>query len=216
MKRWKWIVVLLIILSLGLLVAMSLLADRFAPYFAFPASWGIGQMQSEHSLPGRPGNLVSSLSALFTLGISGILALYVAPERVRRVADSFSGKFLRLALFGFLIGILVLVVGISSALMIGTFPITILLIGILFVAGLMGLVALAYAIGRSLLRRAGWQHGSLIYALLLGLLIIVALSRIPVLGVLLFLFFISLGLGAMISSHFGSGEPWTLKPLLEE
>ncbi len=216
MKRWKWIVVLLIILSLGLLVAMSLLADRFAPYFAFPANWGIGQMQSEHSLPGRPGNLVSSLSALFTLGISGILALYVAPERVRRVADSFSGKFLRLALFGFLIGILVLVVGISSALMIGTFPITILLIGILFVAGLMGLVALAYAIGRSLLRRAGWQHGSPIYALLLGLLIIVALSRIPVLGVLLFLFFISLGLGAMISSHFGSGEPWTFKPLLEE
>ena len=216
MKRWKWIVVILIILSLGLLVAMSLLADRFTPHFAFPASWGIGQMQSEHSLSGRPGNLVSSLGALFTLGISGILALYLATERVRRVADSLSGKFLRLALFGFLIGILVLVVGISSALMIGTFPITILLIGILFVAGLMGLVALAYAIGRSLLRRAGWQHGSPIYALLLGLLIIVALSRIPVLGALIFLFFTSLGLGAMISSHFGSGEPWTLKPLLEE
>jgi MFS family permease len=216
MKRWKWIVVLLTILSLGLLVGMSLLTDHFAPHFSFPASWGIGQIQSEHSLPGRPGNLVSSIGALFTLGISGILVLYVAPERVRRVANSFSGKYLRLALFGFLIGILALVVGISSALMIGTFPVTILLIGILFVAGLMGLVALAYAIGRNLLRRAGWQHGSPIYALLLGLLIIVGLSWIPVLGALLFLFFTSLGLGAMILSHFGSGEPWTLKPLLEE
>jgi len=216
MKRWKWIVVILIILSLGLLVGMSLLADRFAQHFAFPASWGIGQMQPEHPLPGRSRYLVSSIGALFTLGISGILALYVAPERVRRAADSFSGKVLRLALFGFLIGILVLVVGISSALMIETFPLTILLIGILFVAGLMGLVALAYAIGRSLLRRAGWQHGSPIYALLLGLLIIVALSWIPVLGALLFLFFTSLGIGAMILSHFGSGEPWTLKPLLEE
>ncbi|HEX7542120.1 MAG TPA: hypothetical protein VF352_08320 [Anaerolineales bacterium] len=216
MKRWKWIVVLLIILSLGLLVAMSLLVDHFAPQFAFPASWGIGQIQSAHSLPGRPGNLVSSIGALVTLGISGILALYVAPERVRRVADSFSGKYVRLALFGFSIGVLVLVVGISSALTIGTFPLTILLIGALFVIGLMGLVALAYAMGRSLLRRAGWQHGSPIHALLLGLLIIVALIRIPVLGALLFLFFTSLGLGAMISSHFGSGEPWTLKPLLEE
>jgi hypothetical protein len=115
-----------------------------------------------------------------------------------------------------LIGILVLVVGISSALMIGTFPLTILLIGILFVSGLMGLVALAFALGRSLLRRAGWQHGSPIYALLLGLLIIIALSRIPVLGALIFLFFASLGLGAMILSHFGSGETWTLKPLSEE
>jgi len=216
MKRWKWIVVSLVILSLGLVVAMSLLADRFAPYFAFPASWRIGQMQAEHSLPVRPGYLVSSIGTLFTVGISGILALYLVPERVRRVANSFSGNYLRLAMFGFLIGILVLVVGISSALMIGTFPLTILLIGISFVTGLTGFVALAYAIGRSLLRRAGWQGSSPIYALLLGLLIIVALSWIPVLGLLLFLFFISLGLGAMISSHFGSGEPWTLKSLSEE
>jgi len=173
-------------------------------------------MQAEHSLPVRPGYLVSSIGTLFTVGISGILALYLVPERVRRVANSFSGNYLRLAMFGFLIGILVLVVGISSALMIGTFPLTILLIGISFVTGLTGFVALAYAIGRSLLRRAGWQGSSPIYALLLGLLIIVALSWIPVLGLLLFLFFISLGLGAMISSHFGSGEPWTLKSLSEE
>jgi hypothetical protein len=216
MNRWKWIVVILAILSLGILVIMSILAERFASIFSLPARWGVAQMQSEHPFLGRPGNLVSSIGAFFTLGISGILALYAAPERLRRVADSFSGKFMRLALFGFLIGILVLVVGISSALMIGTFPLTILLVGILFVSAFMGLVALAYTLGRSLLRRAGWHLSSPIYALLLGELIIVALSWIPVLGALLFLFFSSLGLGAMIFSHFGSGEPWTLKPLLEE
>jgi len=43
-----------------------------------------------------------------------------------------------------------------------------------------------------------------------------ALVPIPVLGGVLFLAFTSLGLGATILSHFGSGDAWTLTPLLEK
>jgi hypothetical protein len=216
MKRWRLTVIILIVLAAGSLVATAFLADRFNLVFPFPAYFRSGQIQAEHPIPGALGNLIAAVSALFTLGISGILVLYIAPKHIRRVADSFPGNVLRLTLSGILVGLLVLAVGISSALMIGTFPITILLTGSLFVVTLVGLVSLAYSIGRSLLRRAGWQYGSPVSALLLGSLMLVTLSWIPLLGAILFMIFASLGLGATILSHFGSGEPWTLTSLLEE
>lgn len=219
MKTWKWIVVLLAILSLGILIVSGLLDLRLLQLLKFPVDLGSEQMQLNRSFLERPGTLVASIGALFTLCFSGILILYSVPDRVRRVVDSFPKRFrqtLRLMLLGFLIEVLMLAIGISSALMIGTFPLTILLIGVLFVVGLIGFVSLAYTLGRSLLRRANWQRISPVFALSLGTLILFALIRIPVVGGIFFLMITSLGLGATVLSHFGSGDPWTLNPLLEE
>ncbi len=66
------------------------------------------------------------------------------------------------------------------------------------------------------LRRAQSQNVSPIFSMLLGLLIFLALVPTQVLGGVLFLASPSLGLGATILSHLGSGDPWTLNPLLEE
>jgi hypothetical protein len=219
MKFRKWMVILSAIVSLGVLIAASFLSARLASRFSLPFGFDNGQLESGHPFSGRYGTFVSSFGMLFAVGISGILVLYIIPARVRRVADSFSVKLsqlLRLTLLGFLIEVLVVVVGIGSALMIGTFPLTILLVGAAFIIGLVGFISLAYAVGRGMLRSAQWQYISPVYSMLLGLLILLALVPIPVLGGVLFLAFTSLGLGATILSHFGSGDAWTLTPLLEK
>ena len=219
MKFWKWTIILSVIVSVGILVGASFLSARLVSRFSIPLGFDNGQVQPDHPFLGRYGTFVSSFGMLFTLFISGILVLYIIPVRVRRVADSFSVRLshlLRLTLLGFLTEILVVAVGIGSALMIGTFPLTILLVGAAFIIGLVGFVSLAYAVGHGMLRRAQWQNNSPVYSLLLGLLILLALFPIPVLGGVLFLAFTSLGLGATIVSHFGSGEPWNLNLLTEE
>ncbi|MFH1523808.1 MAG: hypothetical protein ABIF04_02490 [Chloroflexota bacterium] len=219
MKFRKWTVILSAIVSLCVLIAASLFSARLISRLALPIGFNNGQFESNHPLLGRYGTFASSFGMLFVFGISGILILYIIPARVRCVADTFSVKLshlLRLTFLGFLIEVLVVFVGIGSALTIGTFPLTILLVGAAFIIGLVGFISLAYAVGQGMLRIAQWQNNSPIYSMLLGLLILLAIVPIPVLGGVFFLAFTSLGFGAMIMSHFGSGDPWTLTPLLEK
>jgi hypothetical protein len=218
MKNRKWVAILLIVLSLGILVAASLLEERYMQSFKFPLNWGNGQLQSNHPFLERPGMLVASIGTLITLCIIGILTSYAIPDRIRHIADSLPNNFMgisRLMFMGFLIGILVAATGISSALMFVTFPLTILLLIGLFIIGFMGFVSLAFAVGRSLLRQTGWARTSPLFALVLGMVILFALVRVPLLGAVLFLMISSLGLGATILSHFGSGKPWNLNSLTE-
>jgi hypothetical protein len=218
MKNRKWVAILLIVLFLGILVAASLLEERFMQSFKFPFNWGNGQLQSDHPFLERPAMLVSSIGTLITLCIIGILSIYMIPDRIRYIADSLPNKLtgiFRLMFMGFLIGILVIATGISSALMFVTFPLTILLLVSLFIIGFMGFVSLAFAVGRSLLKQTGWVRTSPLFALVVGMVILFALVRVPLLGAVLFLMISSLGLGATIVSHFGSGKSWDLHSLME-
>ena len=219
MKFGKWTVILSAIVSLGVLIAASFFSARLFSRFVLPLGFNSGQFESSHAIMGKYRAFTSSFGILFVFGISGILILYIIPTRVRRVADTFSVKLshlLRLTFLGLLIEALVVFVGIGSALTIGTFPLTILLGGAAFIIGLVGFISLAYTVGRGMLRSAKWPNSSPIYSMLLGLLILLAIVPIPVFGGVFFLAFTSLGFGATILSHFGSGEPWTLIPLLEK
>ena len=86
----------------------------------------------------------------------------------------------------------------------------------LIVLCLWGYLALAYALGRYLLVRAGWPGSSPFAALFLGLLLVHPLASLPFIGVLFIILFVSIGLGVVIITHFGSNEPWNLTPLLKE
>jgi hypothetical protein len=186
--------------------------------FKLPFNWGNEQFQTNQPFLERPGILVASIGILISLCISGILTSYVIPDRIRFIADSIPNKssgVFRLMFMGFLIEILVIVIGAGSAVMIGTFPLTILLLAGLFIIGFIGFVSLAFAIGRSLFRKTGWSRTSPLFALIVGTIILFALVRIPLLGAVLFLMITSLGLGATIVSHFGSGKPWNLNSLME-
>jgi len=220
MNRWKWVVILLTVLSLAILSVASLLGwQRWTPPPVLQTEWQDLPFHTIFPVLDRYRTPISSISILFSLYVIGVLILFAAPRAVRRVADKFMdtpGRLARLALFGFLFAVLVLAVSISSALALGTFPLTILLFAMLFSGGIFGIVALSLAIGRGLMRRAGWDHLSPLYALLLGELIIFSLCRMPWAGSVLFAIFSSLGLGAVIASRFGSGESWSLNILTEE
>lgn len=220
MNRWKWVVVLLSVLSLVILIVMPLSGwQRWTPRPILQSEWRNLPFHPIFPVLDRYQTLVSPISIQFSLYIIGVLILFAAPRAVRRVADKFTltfGRLARLTLFGFLFAVLVLAVGISSALALGTFPLTILLFALLFSGGIFGIITLAFAIGRALMRRAGWGHLSPLYALLLGQLIVFSISSIPWAGKALFVIFACLGLGATIVSRFGSGQPWSLNILMDE
>jgi hypothetical protein len=70
--------------------------------------------------------------------------------------------------------------------------------------------------GRSLIIRAGWNGSSPAISLALGLLLLLPLIRIPYIGSLFALIYLSFDSGLVIATHFGSDEPWNLISLLEE
>jgi len=161
---------------------------------------------------------LSTLAALATLYLNGLLALLAFPRPIRRMVLACSNnlaELARLTLIGLATTLLLIVIGVSSLLTMGTFPLTFFAGSILVLGGFGGYIALAYALGHGLLLRAGWGHLSPLYGLFLGLLILFALGEIPWLGLALRAIFFSLGMGVVVATRFGSGEPWDLTPLRE-
>jgi uncharacterized membrane protein len=91
-----------------------------------------------------------------------------------------------------------------------------LLLGILFLAALVGVVAIEFELGRELLARAGWYADRPLLALALGTLLIFSLTRLPLLGWLTLVVVWLTGAGTSVVTRFGSGRPWTLRPLVED
>jgi len=220
MNRWKWLLIVLVLLAAAIVVASSFIpwpnAGQFSSFrqdfLEMRANQGI-PLLDEHF------QAVSSFSVLFSLAIFGILILFAIPQRIRRQVDRLPSTFLRLlrlTVLGLLVALLVLAASLISVVALGTFPLAILLTFILMVAGLMGFITLAFAFGRTLIKRAGWQRPSPITSYLSGLLLLFACTRLPFVGPVLFLIFAGLGVGATIVSNFGSGQPWNLNPLLED
>lgn len=216
MKLWRMVILILVVAALALLVSASIF--NWHPMRAIrPAipQWQRPELQFSHFRPSAPLGL---LGALFTFYLCGVMLLYLFPGHVGRIARAFTrspGSLLRMGLLGLLVGLLVAIAGLSSALAMSTFPLTLFLGMGLFLGSLLGMIALAYQIGRTLLERAGCQASPLV-ALLLGEMITFALLVLPVAGVVIVLVLASLGLGATIATRFGSGHPWSLISLTEE
>jgi hypothetical protein len=220
MNRWKWFLIVLVILSAAVVVASS-----FIPWPTFGQFSRVREnfqaMRASQGIPVLDEHFraVSSFSILFSLAIFGLLILFAVPQRIRRQVDRLPVTFLqllRLMILGLLVTLVVLVTGLISVVALVTFPLAILLSFILMVACLMGFITLAFAFGRALIVRAGWRRPSPITAYLSGLLILFAGTRVPFVGPLFFIVLGSLGVGTTIVSNFGSGHPWNLNPLIEE
>jgi hypothetical protein len=96
------------------------------------------------------------------------------------------------------------------------FPVPILLAVIVFLAALVGVVALAYQMGRLLLTRAAWAQGRPLASLGLGTLILYGLTQVPFFGLLVLIAISLTGVGVALSTRFGSRGRWSLAPLTEE
>jgi hypothetical protein len=161
---------------------------------------------------------VSSLATFVTFLLFGLANFYIFPARVRNLQTALTVSWVRsfhITLAGLAFGLLFIMTAISASLSRVTFPLTVLTVLALFVLALWGYLALAYALGRSLLRKADWP-ASPFAALALGLLLLHALIQIPFAGIAFALLSIGAGVGVVITTRFGSMQPWDLNLFLED
>ena len=219
MTRWRYLIGLLILLALvGLFVSIGMNSRGSSP-IGFPHGDAQNPFQSavNDSLAELP-IWVSSLATLVTFFLFGAANFYLFPARVRNLQAALTVSWMRsfhITLAGLAFGLLFVLAAISASLSRATFPLTVLTALVLFALALWGYLALAYTLGRSLLRKADWS-ASPFAALALGLLLLHALIHLPFAGIAFVILSIGTGLGVVITTRFGSMQPWDLNLLLED
>lgn len=214
--NWRILLAVLLLAALALLATAALLDWNPWTAAGAGASWPRGRFSGTYFQP--PPTPVALVGAFFTLFTSGLIVMFLLPDRMAAMARSFQrpiGSVLRVALLGLLAGLLVSVAALSASLTMTTFVLTIILSLGLILSAAFGMVALTYQLGRFLLQRAGWMI-SPVLALLLGDVLIFALISIPGIGAVLLFVIAGLGLGAAIDTRFGTNRPWSLISLTEE
>ena len=217
MNNQKLVLILIILVSIGLIGCTILF--NWNPLSFWPGAHAVFRpSQSISESRFIPPISISILGALFSFYLTGILALFLIPAQIQQMSKSFKTvkESLRLVLLGILVCILLITIIISSAMAMGTFPLTFLLGSLLFLSIFTGVITLAFSIGRYLLHFAGLKGTSPFYALALGELVIYPLVNLPWIGVILLVFFCSLGLGVVIASRLGTNKSWSINLLTEE
>ena len=165
----------------------------------------------EH-VAGWQGVLSATASWVYLYLMSALL-LVLFPRRMRLVTQTVrSGGWrvqLRLFLIGFLAtlasGLLVLLARYASV----WFVLVIILSGAVFVLSFLGLIGISLMVGGAMRRWAKFTPSPWI-ELALGSLVLFAVGRIPVAGWFCFAIVAAWGLGAVLATHLGSGEAWSL------
>jgi uncharacterized protein YjeT (DUF2065 family) len=220
MNRNRWYIAFLAIASILLIYASTWFG--WVPWNTFQrlhGNWNVlpDYMRTPAEIP--PSTILSAITTILTMFLTGTLILLLFPDRIRRMEKALHtspASLLRLTLFGMLTGIVIAAIGISAALTMSTFPLIFILALILFISAFSGFLALSYTLGHQLMQKADWGDSSPLYGLFLGILILFALSQVPFLGILLQILSISLGMGCVIATRFGTGQSWNLSALYEE
>jgi len=219
MTRWRVLIVALILLAILSLFLFVGQAWRDSLSSGFRHDTGQSPLPSavSDSLAELPIWL-SPLATFATLLLFGVANFYLFPARVRNLQTALTVSWMRsfhITLAGLAFSLLFVLTAISASLSRATFPLTVLAALVVFVLVLWGYLALAYALGRSLLRKADGSASPLA-ALALGLLLLHALIHLPFAGIAFALLSIGAGLGVVITTRFGSMQPWDLNLLLED
>ncbi len=219
MTRWRTLIGLFILLAIvGLFLSIGTGWRSHLPAGFFHDSTQIPlQFAVNASLAELP-TWVSSLATLATFFLFGAANLHLFPARVRNLQAALTVSWMRsfhITLAGLAFGLLFVLAAISASLSRVTFPLTVLTGVALLVLALWGYLALAYALGHKLLHKADWS-ASPFAALALGLLLLHALIHLPFAGIVFALLSVGAGLGVVITTRFGSMQPWDLNLLLED
>ncbi len=224
MNGWRIVIVFLVILALLSMVLSSLFFD-IAWWRQSLASIGAERVPHKawrlallHDV-GVRANFASLLANLTTIYLFGILILYLAPDRIRHMSTESSAGWQRILRF-FTVGVLIFIflgaLGLLSLLTVQTMPLPIILGAVFLLSALVGMVTLAYQLGKLMLTRAEWTGRSPLLSLALGTLILFALTNIPYLGGIFLIILLLTGAGMSIATRFGSGKSWNLLPLMED
>jgi hypothetical protein len=147
-----------------------------------------------------------------------VIVLYLFPRKIFRMSNEFSltSEILRQALLGFLFFILIGIAAISAVLSVFTVPLAFGLVTLIFLSSFVGVTAFSLNLGRWLLDHAGWTGNPPPLYLGLGLVILYALFNLPFVGIFLLILIACIGLGATISTRFGTDQSWNFNSFVEE
>lgn len=213
MKFWRSFIIIISLAAVGLLFSAGYF--DWTPWHVFhPAVFRQEVIQSNY----QPPAILSILGMLFTFYVTGILFLFLVPDRIlwmSRFVEKKPVELFRLIVIGFLSLLVMMTLILSSALSVGTIFLSVILFMANFFCALLGITAMSFAFGDRLLKKAGWGHISPLIKYLIGLILIYTTVNLPYVGIVFLVIFVSIGLGVTIDSRFGSGRSWSLN-LLEK
>jgi NADH:ubiquinone oxidoreductase subunit 6 (subunit J) len=148
------------------------------------------------------------------LYLTSALMLVLFPHRVRLITQALKSSGWRNRLRLFVIGLLAVLASALLA-MLARFAfvwvvLIVILTGAVFVLSYLGLIGVSLMVGGSLRRWARWSPSPWL-DLVLGSLVLFALGRIPIAGWICVGILSAWGLGAVLATHLGSGEVWSLQ-----
>lgn len=209
-----------------LFVVMALVLILSAPLWSNNAYYWMDTDRMLQHRPHRPAfednpasaglGLLINLAALFW---GGLLVLYLLTGRIRRMAAELKDglrPLVRLTGLGLAILVAALLTAAAMALTPMTAPLSLVTLILLFLGSILGTTALSFALGRIIAAQCAWDTGSPVALFGLGSLTLTLLYRLPYIGIGFIILTFLIGLGLITTTRFGSGQPWTLDPLLED
>jgi len=174
-------------------------------------------------LPGWLG-IFSVIGAYLFLYLSGVGVLFLIPHQIGRMRNAFLPVddrrmwhywlfFLGLGLLSLLALSLLTGIGLVTE---AAFPLPLFMLALLLLIIWIGLITFGLVIGAELDRLAGAQHPNSLVELALGLLVVFALGRLPLVGWLIVLLMSALSLGVVVATRLGNGGDWTLRGLEQD
>ena len=216
MNKWRLVIIMIVLVSLVLIIGASIF--NWNPWASLTGSADFR--------PGRPfliphnnaPALVKILASFFATFLCSVIVLYLFPRKIFRMSGEFSltSEILRQALLGFLFFILIGIAAISAILSVFTVPLAVGLVALIFLSSFVGVTAFSLRLGRWLLENAGWIGNPPPLYLGLGLVILYALFNLPFVGIFLLIVIACIGLGATISTRFGTDQSWNFNSFVEE
>jgi len=210
LNKWRILVFIIVMTSLVLMVGASLF--NWNPLTSLTGMWG---GHPGHTFPNPRNNAlapVKILASFLATFLCSVITLYLFPRHIYHISKAFSlsTEILRQVLLGFLFFILIGIAAISATLSVFTVPLAVGLLGLVFLSSFVGVTAFSLNLGRWLLERTGWTGNSFPLALGLGLVILYALFNLPFVGIFFLIVIACVGLGATISSRFGTDRSWNI------
>jgi hypothetical protein len=210
MIKWRILVIILVATSLVLIIGASIF--NWNPWTSLNGGDGI---RPDTPFPNPRNNAlapVKILGSFLATFLCSVITLYLFPRHIYHISQAFSlsTEILRQVLLGFLFFILIGIAAISATLSVFTVPLAVGLLGLVFLSSFVGVTAFSLNLGRWLLERSGWIGNSFPLALGLGLVILYALFNLPFIGIFFLIVIACVGLGATISSRFGTDQSWNI------
>jgi MFS family permease len=218
MNKWRITFFLFVVLALVIILSAPLWLDN--------AYWWMDTNQFLQHRPHRPAfqanpltagaGLLINLAALFW---GGVFVLYLLTTQIKRMADEMMDGFrplFRITGLGLAILLFALLTAAALALTPMTAPLSLLILILLFLGSILGMTALGFALGRLIVSKCAWDIESPLAIFGFGILTLTLLYRLPYIGIGFIVLTFLIGLGLITTTRLGSGQPWTLDPLLED